>query len=164
MAAYQLTKENLTRGSSNTATFRQLGEVRNRGIEFEAVANLTQAITLVGNLSYVDSEVTEDSDAQYIGKTPSQIANKLASFWGNYRFFDGKLAGLKLGAGVRYIGDTYADNTETNKVPSYTLFDAMASYQWNNYKFQVMAKNTCDSNICYYGDSRNVIASVTYDW
>ncbi|MBJ7555005.1 TonB-dependent siderophore receptor [Marinomonas spartinae] len=172
VAAYQLTKENLTRGSSNTATFRQLGEVRNRGIEFEAVANLTQAITLVGNLSYVDSEVTEDSDTQYIGKTPSQIANKLASFWGNYRFFDGKLAGLKLGAGVRYIGDTYADNTETNKVPSYTLFDAMASYQWNNYKFQVMAKNifnkeyvaTCDSNICYYGDSRNVIASVTYDW
>lgn len=172
VAAYQLTKENLTRGSSNTSTFRQLGEVRNRGIEFEAVANVTRAITLVGNLSYVDSEVTEDSDSQYIGKTPSQIANKLASVWGNYRFFDGPLAGLKLGTGVRYIGDTYADNTETNKVPSYTLVDAMASYRWNDYKFQLVAKNlfnkeyvaTCDSNICYYGDSRNIIASVSYDW
>lgn len=172
VAAYQLTKENLTRGSSNTSTFRQLGEVRNRGIEFEAVANITRAITVVGNLSYVDSEVTKDSDSQYIGKTPSQIANKLASVWGNYRFLDGALAGLKLGTGVRYIGETYADNTETNKVPSYTLVDAMASYQWNNYKFQVIAKNlfdkeyvsTCDSGICYYGDSRNIIASVSYDW
>lgn len=172
VAAYQLTKENLTRGSSNTSTFRQLGEVRNRGIEFEAVANITRAVTLVGNLSYVDSEVTEDSDSQYIGKTPSQIANKLASVWGNYRFFDGPLAGLKLGAGVRYIGDTYADDTETNKVPSYTLVDAMASYQWNDYKFQLVAKNlfdkeyisTCASPFCYYGDSRNIIASVSYDW
>lgn len=172
VAAYQLTKENLTRGSSNTATFEQLGEVENTGIELEAVVDITPSITLVGNLSFVDSKVTEDSDESYIGKTPSQVASKLASFWGTYRFLDGPLKNLTLGTGVRYIGDTYADNTETTKVPSYALVDAMASYRLDSYKFQLMAKNlfdkeyvaTCDSGICYYGDSLNIIASVSYDW
>ncbi|NVK72795.1 MAG: TonB-dependent siderophore receptor [Oceanospirillaceae bacterium] len=171
IAAYQVTKENLTSGSSGTADFRQLGEVRNRGIEFEAVANLNRAITVVGTLSYVDSEVIKDTNSANVGKTPAQIASKLASVWGNYRFIDGILDGLKVGAGVRYIGETYADNTETNKVPSYALVDAMASYQIDNYKFQLVAKNLFDkeyiatcSGFCYYGDSRNIMASVTYDW
>tara|TARA_R110001606_G_scaffold8453_3_gene37211 strand:+ start:15216 stop:17396 length:2181 start_codon:yes stop_codon:yes gene_type:complete len=172
IAAYQVTKENLSSGSSGTANFRQLGEVRNRGIEFEAVANLNRAVTLVGTLSYVDSEITKDTNSSNVGKTPAQIANKLASVWGNYRFIDGILDGLKVGAGVRYIGETYADNTETNKVPSYALVDAMASYQVDNYKFQLVAKNlfdkeyiaTCGDGFCYYGDSRNIMASVTYDW
>lgn len=172
VAAYQLTKENLTRGTSNTSTFEQLGEVENTGIEFEAVVDITPSITLVGNLSFVDSKVTEDSNESYIGKTPSQVASKLASFWGTYRFLDGPLKNLTLGTGVRYIGDTYADNTETTKVPSYALVDAMASYRLDSYKFQLMAKNlfdkeyvaTCDSGICYYGDSLNIIASVSYDW
>ncbi|BFM50686.1 TonB-dependent siderophore receptor [Marinomonas sp. THO17] len=181
VAAYQVTKENLTSGTSGTSSFQQIGEVRNRGIEFEAVANLNQAFTLVGTLSFVDSEVTEDDDSSKVGKTPQQIADQLASVWGNYRFMDGILDGLKVGAGVRYIGDSYGDNKETIKVPSYTLFDAMANYQWNDYKFQVVVKNlfdkeyiaTCnsftvsstdDTNSCYYGDSRNIIASVSYDW
>ena len=171
VAAYQVTKENLSSGGSGTTNFRQLGEVRNRGIEFEAVANLNRAVTVVGTLSYVDSEVTEDINSTNVGKTPAQIASKLASVWGNYRFIDGILDGLKVGAGVRYIGETYADNTETNKVPSYALVDAMVSYRVDNYKFQLVAKNLFDkeyiatcSGFCYYGDSRNIMASVTYDW
>lgn len=172
IAAYQVTKENLTSGSSGTANFRQIGEVRNRGIEFEAVANLNRAITVVGTLSYVDSEIMEDgNNSANVGNTPAQIANKLASVWGNYSFIDGILDGLKLGAGVRYIGETYADDTETNTVPSYALVDAMASYQIDNYKFQLVAKNLFDKEyiatcygFCYYGDSRNIMASVTYDW
>jgi iron complex outermembrane receptor protein len=177
IAAYQVTKENLTSGTSGTANFRQIGEVRNRGIEFEAIANLNRAFTLVGTLSYVDSEIMEDGDnSANVGNTPAQIASKLASVWGNYSFIDGILDGLKVGAGVRYIGETYADNTETNKVPSYALVDAMASYRIDNYKFQLVAKNlfdkeyiaTCDATLvnqtCYYGDSRNIMASVTYDW
>lgn len=171
IAAYQVTKENLSSGSSGTANFRQLGEVRNRGIEFEAIANLNRAVTLVGTLSYVDSEVIEDTNSANVGKTPAQIASKLASVWANYNVIDGILDGLKLGAGVRYIGETYADNTETNKVPSYALIDAMASYRVDNYKFRLVAKNLLDkeyiatcSGFCYYGDSRNIMASVTYDW
>ncbi|WP_435249358.1 TonB-dependent siderophore receptor [Vibrio sp. nBUS_14] len=169
IAAFQVSKENLK--SMRKKQFTQIGEVRNRGIELEAVANVTEALTLIGNVSFIDSEITEDADNSIVGNTPSQIADQLASAWANYRFLSGPLDGLTVGAGARYVGDSYADNTETNVVPSYTLFDATLSYRIEDYKFQVAAKNLADkeyvatcSGSCFYGDRRNVIASVTYDW
>lgn len=173
IAAFEVSKENLARQVAGQLT--QIGEVRNRGIELEAVANVTEALTLIGNISFIDSEITADSTSNNVGNTPSQIADQLASAWANYRFLNGPLDGLTIGAGARYVGDSYADNTETNVVPSYTLFDATLSYRIEDYKFQVAAKNLADKDYiatcsdttfgtCYYGDRRNVIASVTYDW
>ncbi len=169
IAAFEVSKENLARTVNNQLT--QIGEVRNRGIELEAVANVTEELTLIGNVSFIDSEITEDANSSYVGNTPSQIADQLASAWANYRFLSGPLDGLTVGAGARYVGDSYADNTETNVVPSYTLFDATLSYRIEDYKFQVAAKNLADKEYvatcdfyCFYGDRRNVIASVTYDW
>ncbi|WP_299141270.1 TonB-dependent siderophore receptor [uncultured Vibrio sp.] len=169
IAAFEVSKENLARTVNSQLT--QIGEVRNRGIELEAVANVTEELTLIGNVSFIDSEITEDANSSYVGNTPSQIADQLASAWANYRFLSGPLDGLTVGAGARYVGDSYADNTETNVVPSYTLFDATLSYRIEDYKFQVAAKNLADKEYvatcdfyCFYGDRRNVIASVTYDW
>ncbi len=169
IAAFEVSKENLARQVGGQLT--QIGEVRNRGVELEAVANVTEALTLIGNVSFIDSEITEDANSNYVGNTPSQIADQLASAWANYRFLNGPLDGLTIGAGARYVGDSYADNLETNKVPSYTLFDATVSYRIEDYKFQVAAKNLADKEYiatcdyyCFYGDRRNVIASITYDW
>ncbi|PQJ60574.1 ligand-gated channel protein [Vibrio chagasii] len=169
IAAFEGSKENLARQVAGQLT--QIGEVRNRGVELEAVANVTEELTLIGNVSFIDSEITEDANSSNVGNTPSQIADQLASAWANYRFLSGPLDGLTVGAGARYIGDSYADNTETNAVPSYTLFDATVSYRIEDYKFQVAAKNLADKEYvatcdfyCFYGDRRNVIASVTYDW
>ena len=169
IAAFEVSKENLARNIGNQLT--QIGEVRNRGLELEAVANVTEELTLIGNVSFIDSEIIEDANSSYVGNTPSQIADQLASAWANYRFLSGPLDGLTVGAGARYVGDSYADNTETNVVPSYTLFDATVSYRIEDYKFQVAAKNLADKEYvatcdfyCFYGDRRNVIASVTYDW
>lgn len=152
---------------------KQVGEIRNRGIELEAVANVTQSLTLIGNITHLDSEIKDDKDKSLVGKTPQQVADTLASAWAKYQFFDGVLNGLSVGGGVRYTGDTYAGNDNTNKVSAYTLYDATVSYRFQDYKFQVAAKNifdkeyiaTCTSNYwCYYGDRRNVIASLSYDW
>ncbi|WP_394251648.1 TonB-dependent siderophore receptor [Vibrio profundi] len=169
VAAFEVSKENLARQVAGQLT--QIGEVRNRGVELEAVANVTEALTLIGNVSFIDSEIKSDANSDYVGNTPSQIADQLASAWANYRFFDGALDGLTIGAGARYVGDSYGDNEETYKVPSYTLFDATVSYRISDYKFQVAAKNLADKEYiatcdyyCFYGDRRNVIASVTYDW
>ncbi|MDH5911802.1 TonB-dependent receptor [Vibrio splendidus] len=169
IAAFEVSKENIARQVAGQLT--QIGEVRNRGLELEAVANVTEALTLIGNVSFIDSEITEDATSSNVGNTPSQIADQLASAWANYRLLNGPLDGLTIGAGARYVGDSYADNTETNKVSSYTLFDATLSYRIEDYKFQVAAKNLADKEYvatcdyyCFYGDRRNVIASVTYDW
>ncbi|MDC5855574.1 TonB-dependent siderophore receptor [Vibrio europaeus] len=170
LSIYDATKTDVVQGNVD---FKQVGEIQNRGIELEAVANVTQSLTLIGNISRVDSEIKDDVNKTLVGKTPQQVADTLASAWAKYQFFDGVLNGLSVGGGVRYTGNSYAGNDNVNEVPAYTLYDATVSYRFQDYKFQVAAKNifdkeyiaTCTSNTwCYYGDRRNVIASLSYDW
>ncbi|WP_099607222.1 TonB-dependent siderophore receptor [Vibrio coralliilyticus] len=170
VSVYEATKKDVVQ--IDGAAVKQVGEIRNRGMELEAVANVTQALTLIGNLSYVDSEIKDDTDTSIIGNQPQQVADSLASAWAKYQFFGGTFDGMSIGGGFRYTDDTYAGNNNTNTVPSYTLYDATVSYRFDDYKFQVAAKNifdkeyiaTCTSSNCFYGDRRNVIASLSYDW
>ncbi|USD67615.1 TonB-dependent receptor [Vibrio sp. SCSIO 43136] len=168
---YQATKKDVVQVQGTE--IKQVGKIRNRGAELEALANVTQSLTLIGNVSWVDSEIVDDVNSSIIGNTPQQVADTLASAWAKYQFFGGSMDGLSVGGGVRYTGATYAGNDEQHKVPAYALYDATVSYRIDDYKLQVAAKNlfdkeyiaTCTSNFwCYYGDRRNVIASVTYDW
>ena len=171
VAVYEATKKDVVDVITGSNQVNQIGEIRNRGVELGAVANVTESLTLIGNLAFLDSEITKDQDQNQVGKTPAQVADMIGSAWAKYQFFDGTLDGLSIGGGVRYIGETYGDNLEQNKVPSYTLYDATVSYRFADYKLQVAAKNLFDKEYvatcnyyCYYGDRRNVIASLTYDW
>ena len=84
-----------------------------------------------------------------------------------------------MAAGVRYVGDTYGNttNTEVAHVGAYTVYDAAVHYDLGRLdaslkglSVAVEAKNllnkgylaNCDGYWCYYGDERNVIASVNY--
>lgn len=169
IAAFELTQQNV-RKTAPGGIQTQLGEVTARGIELEAVADVTEQFSVTGSMTFLDPEITKSPVAGERGSAPSQVAERLASLWGTYRF-GGALDGFALGAGVRYTGETYGDNTETLKVPSYTLYDAMASYRFDQVTVQLNANNltdkqyvaTCDFN-CFYGNRRNVTASVSYAW
>jgi len=92
-----------------------------------------------------------------------------ASTWLDYDFQQGALAGLKLGGGVRYVGESVDGDTT---VSSHTLVDAMASYDFaNHWRAQVNVSNLTDKEYvascdfwCYYGESRSVIGSLSYQW
>ncbi|MEE2869479.1 MAG: TonB-dependent siderophore receptor [Pseudomonadota bacterium] len=168
-AAFKINQENLASGSG--ATFQQIGEVESDGIELEAVANITPSFSLLANATWMNPEIVSDNTAAEEGNRPVNIADTLYSAWAKYAFLEGPLSGFSIGSGVRYVSETYGDNTETLKVPSFTVWDATVSYRWKDFKFQVAAKNledkkyvaTCDY-YCWYGDRRNVIGSVTYAW
>jgi len=171
VAAFRINKENMA-STDAAGKLVQIGEVENTGIEFESVANLTSKLSLVANATFMKSEVKRDTNTEKIGKRPAQIADTLGSVWANYRFLGNNLSGLAIGIGGRYVGETYADDTEKTKVPEYTLMDATVSYTISNIKIQVAAKNiadkkyvsTCSAGNCFYGDRRNVIASLSYAW
>lgn len=171
LALFELTQQNVRKNTA-AGTRTQLGEVRSRGLEFEASADLSDNLSLVGSLTLLDAETRQTTVVQEQGKTPSQVAERMASLWATYAF-QGPLAGLKVGAGARYTGESYGDNRETDalRVPSYSLYDAMLSYQLSDVTLQLNANNlgdkeyvaTCDY-YCWYGNRRNLIASVSYAW
>ena len=170
-ALFQINKKNMATTDA-AGDLLQIGEVENTGIELEAVANITSGLSLVANATFMDTEIIKDINSANVGNRPAQVANTLGSVWANYRFFGSSLEGLAIGVGGRYVGETYAGNIETTKVPDFALMDATVSYTINNMKIQVAAKNlmdkeyvsTCASANCYYGNRRNVIASLSYAW
>ncbi len=171
-----LTADPVTFGLTNIQT----DEARVRGFEFEARGNITRELEIVGGYSHFDPKVTK-SIAGNIGKYMQAVPLDQASLWGKYTWYDGMLAGLGIGAGVRYIGVSYGDAANTVVIPSYTLFDASISYDLayvrpdlKGWTAQVNATNladryyvsSCATGIIYcgLGASRTVLGSLKYAW
>lgn len=152
----------------------QTGEVRSRGIELEGSWEVTPRFNLMASYTYNDVKVTKAAaTAVNRGKRPPYIPDHMASLWADYRLASsGPLAGLWLGAGVRYMGSTN-DIPDPVGVPAYTLVDAALRYDIGQYQLSLNASNlfdkryvaACDSATnCYYGLERTIMAKLAYRW
>lgn len=161
-AAFDLEQRNSLVTSPDGGRQEQSGKQTSRGVELEGVGYLTDELQLTAAYTYTDATNEE-------GQRKSLIPRHQASVWMDYGFHEGALQGLKLGGGVRHIGESvYGDIT----VPDYTLFDAMARYAFaDHWRVQLNVNNLTDKEYvascdywCYYGESRSVIGSVRYQW
>lgn len=174
----------------NQSFFGQIGEVESKGFEAEAKLELLPNLNVLAAYAYTDAEITKDRQDAYIGKTPASVPEHMASLWAHYFFAEGPFAGLGVGAGVRYIGETYANNLNTfagnpAKVDAFTLADASLRYdlsylnvpEFRGWEVAVNATNlfdkdyvagclgTADANTqCWFGDRRTVLGSLKYKW
>jgi iron complex outermembrane receptor protein len=181
-AAYFDTRQNnvLTADPTNPFFNTQTDAVRVRGFEFEAKGNITRELEIVAGYSNLDPKVTA-SVAGNVGKTMMNTASEQASLWGKYTWRDGPLAGFGIGAGVRYVGETFGNASNTILIPSYTLVDASVSYDFGYMRpdlrglsAQINARNLTDRYYvascftglpyCALGNGRTVLGTLKYSW
>jgi iron complex outermembrane recepter protein len=169
-ALFDLKRRNVVTYDLITFAPTQTGEVRSRGAELEVKLNLLKDFDLLAAYTYQDVEVTKSTAAD-LGKRPPTIPEQTASLWADYKFADGPLAGLGLGAGVRHTGFTYGDTRNTYKVPGYTLADASVHYDWGDTRLALNANNLFDKEYvascwgsCYFGARRTVVATLRHRW
>ncbi|KRE22676.1 ferrichrome-iron receptor [Bosea sp. Root483D1] len=152
---------------------QQLGEVTSRGFEFEAKANITKDLKLLASFTAFDLTTRKDSRPLLVGKTPVVVPEVTASGWLDYTVPEGAFKGLGLGAGVRYVGSSYANAENTLKVPAATVVDAAIRYQIGNWGMALNVTNLFDKvyvkscngqSGCGYGDARTVTVSANYKW
>ncbi|MFJ7311196.1 TonB-dependent siderophore receptor [Pseudomonas sp. NPDC098747] len=179
-AIYDLTQKNVAVNTfvDGVSITSQTGEVKVKGLELEAVSDVTENLKVIAAYTLAKSEVQKGADK---GNRLQLMPNQQASLWTDYTWHTGVLDGFGVGAGVRYTGNTYGDkaNTWLGKADAYTVFDASVHYDLgrldNSLKGASLALNatnlfdkeyisTCDSFYCYYGDTRSVVASATYKW
>lgn len=99
------------------------------------------------------------------------VAEKLASSWISYEF----PLGFRAGFGARYTGDNFGFDLGSGpspRVPSVTLYDAMAGYRTGPWDFTIDAKNLADKTYiswcryegadCGYGERLQVTANARY--
>ncbi len=168
---YHLTQENVsTRDPLDPLNTVQTGEQVSRGLELEAVADLSERLHLTASYSYNDPEITKSNDGDE-GNDPKNVPRHLAALWLAYKL----PSGLGFGAGARYTGSVYGNDMNTVKSEDYTLFDAGVHYDFagelDGVRLAVNARNltdkqyvNCQDGYCYRGEARSVVTSLSYSW
>ncbi|SDW67075.1 iron complex outermembrane recepter protein [Nitrosomonas oligotropha] len=174
VAFFDLTKNNtLTRDPTNLNGFGfvQTGEIRSRGVELEARTELLHGLNAIGSFTYMD--VDNLKDTEFKGKRPLQVPSTMTSGWLDYSFgvlgIDW-LRGFGLGGGVRYVGKTFNEETNTTTTPSFTLFDASLRYEKGPVLFNINASNIFNNHYIastnfgrpYLGAERTIIGTLTF--
>ncbi|WP_159998907.1 TonB-dependent siderophore receptor [Roseomonas sp. 18066] len=183
LAAFQLTQAN-TLTADPSFVFQQVavGEIRVRGVELDGVAELGNGVSVTGQISVLDPEITKSNTTGEVGNRPAGVSKLNAGMYAEYTFVHAArpLSGLTIGAGFRYLGNTATDNVQGRVVPSTTLFDAGLRYDLSHFsetmkglEFSLTGSNLADTryvgrcsgvNGCFYGNRLNVLASLAYRW
>ncbi len=184
-AVYDLTRKNIVLTGSDFIS-RPVGEAQVRGFELEAVGNVTENLKVTAAYTYANSKMTKVANPLDKNRPLPLTPENQASLWADYTWHDGLLDGFGLGFGTRYVGEThniaigsmgYVRDKSDGDTGSYTVYDAAVHYDLgrldnslNGLNVALNANNvfdkeyisTCDGFYCYYGDRRNVVASVNY--
>ena len=157
----------------------QTGELRTQGVELEAKLTLDSGVNLTASYAYTAGKYLKAS-APAQDKAPTALAPHTASVWADYELKNGPLNGLGFGAGARYVGKMWLDSANTQKLPSFTLVDAMLRYDLSkmdpklkgarlafnvqNLFDKVYYPGICSSTYCLYGEGRTATATLSYGW
>jgi iron complex outermembrane receptor protein len=177
LSAFHITKQNalVTDPDNIYGPKLQTGEMVSKGVELEGRLDLTSRWDLALSYTRQEMEITRDTTSLQ-GKTPVWVPKQMASLWSNY-LPAGPLAGARLGAGLRYVGEAQLDAANTDTVPDYLLMDMAASYdlaqlsqRLQGVEVSLSASNlfnktyySCyDQNNCWFGAERSVEARLKY--
>ncbi|MBK1668622.1 hypothetical protein CKO28_11335 [Rhodovibrio sodomensis] len=99
-SVFELTRRNTlqTVFQGGSTTYSTVGEIRSRGVELEAKANVTDNLKLTAALSRYDLEIVDDIDQSIVGNQPRLVPETLASVWLDYTVDTGTFKGLGFGA------------------------------------------------------------------
>ncbi|MBO0904704.1 TonB-dependent siderophore receptor [Jiella sp. MQZ13P-4] len=178
-AAFDITKKNALVPDA-IGFSRQEGEIRSRGLEFEARGSLTRNIEVIGAVTLLDVEVTQAAVAANVGNRPQAVPDYYGSLWANYSFTDATFDGLTVGGGLRVVGPSYADDANTIEADGYALVDLALRYDFGR-KFADLDGlqatlnvtnlfdkdyySSCSSNIyCQFGNGRQILAGLKKVW
>lgn len=178
LSAFRITKKHalVTDPDNLYGPKLQTGEMVSKGLELEGRIDITSNLDLSATYTLLDMVISRDTTSLQ-GKTPVWVPDQTASLWANYRLGQGPAAGLRLGTGLRYVGEAEMDAANTDKVPDYLLMDMSASYdlaqlsqRLKGVEASVSASNLFDTTYyscydqsnCWFGAERNVEARLKY--
>ncbi|OLU23248.1 TonB-dependent siderophore receptor [Pseudomonas sp. PA15(2017)] len=132
IALYQIVRRDFAvRDSVNPNLTVQAGQQTSRGIEVAGKFQLTPKLLAEANYAYVEAEYDEFNEAvggasvSREGNNPINIPDSVANLWLTYSL----TPDWYFGVDSRYVASVYANNANTIKAPSYTLFGAFARYR-----------------------------------
>ena len=180
IAIYQSAKKNVLQSAPRDGFpnwQEAIGEVQSRGIEMGTKAILFKSLLLIVNYNYNKTKITESKKPEDIGQLFANSPENSANGWARYSVTNGVLKGLFFGGGFQYVDRRYFSNKKVNvtnipEMPSYTVFDAMAGYRYQQYSLQVNGNNLADKRYALSGIAnsytpgmpRNFLVTLSYSF
>jgi iron complex outermembrane receptor protein len=173
---YQIKEDNALRPEpGNPLNSIQSGSTKSKGFEFQADHNVAKNLTITASYSHSTTKQTIDDEGNY-GPQRDNFPKELANLFATKTVAFGDDMTFRFGGGVRYTGRQTAGVRNDPFVayvvtPSYTLVDAMASFDYSKWQFQLNALNLLDKQyypacfaygFCANGLKRTVQATVAY--
>ncbi|MBV1915504.1 MAG: TonB-dependent siderophore receptor [Pseudomonadales bacterium] len=178
VALYDLEQTNLPDPLAFPGTpVTQDGEVEIKGLEIEGMM-IVGDFQVMANLSLMDTE-------NQFGETADYIPEQQASVWGLWAPSDGNFANLRIGAGIRYTGETESNTmaylfpaplpgTRTKiTMDAYTVADALIGYNFGAIDLALNVRNLFNHSYfascsvgggCFGGEERTAVGTLTYSF
>lgn len=145
VTAYIINRNNMFLYDPALQTNVQVGQVRSKGIEFDALGSPTKNITLSVNYSLLSSVVSKDEI------TPANVGTRFASVprqqinaWAMYSINSGSLQGLSVGFGQTSFIDVATFAKLVPNLPNYTKIDATVMYKHSKWYVRLFLDNLTD--------------------
>lgn len=170
-ALYRIRKDDIiTRDPINPALSVQGGSQTSRGAEVSASVSLAPGWRMDANLAYTDAEfdaLLEAGNVSRAGNRPADVPKVSSNLWLTHRAGDWRTS-----AGLRYVGERFISNANTQALPAYTTLDASLGWALNrNVQLQLNVRNLTDKlyAITSYGSSQYLLgderhAELTVHW
>ncbi|WP_394828149.1 TonB-dependent receptor [Pendulispora albinea] len=125
LAAYNLRKTDMV-VARKANIYEQLGAQSSRGVEASITLESIASFSLRLGYAYTRARYDDylSSSGNFTGKTPANVPDHTFSAWGKYVF----PLGFSAAAGLRVIGNQWADASNTVEMPAYALVSAAVFY------------------------------------
>lgn len=170
-AVYRIRKDDIiTRDPNNAALSVQGGSQTSQGAEVSASVTLAEGWRAEGNVAYTDAafdELREAGNVSRAGNRPADVPKISSNLWLSH-----SAGAWRTSAGLRYVGERFISNANTQALPAYTTLDA--SIGWSvarNVKLQLNLRNLTDKlyAVTSYGSTQALLgdrrsAELTVHW
>jgi catecholate siderophore receptor len=148
-ALFRIEKTNARTVDPNTVPAVQVldGKQRSQGFEFSVAGRILPGWNVFGGYTFIDAEIVKSNDLQggipIEGNVPQNIPKHTATLWMTYDFLDK----WQIGGGPTYVGQRYANNSNTNEVDGYFRWDSTIAYQLTEkFSLRLNAENISNKN------------------
>lgn len=127
LAAYRIVKKNLASQLVPNGPILQVGQRSAKGIEASVSVQVTDSFGFDANASVLDArfDTFTNGNMSFTGNTPTNTPETSANvslYWHPIN------VPLRANTNLRYVGRTFSNDANTQRVPSYTLVDAGIGY------------------------------------
>ncbi len=169
LALYELELYNRrTRDPNNPELIQLSGEQRSRGIELTVMGNVTGNWYVRGGMGLQDATIVKDNNGQQ-GNRINDVAKRNGSLFVTWK----PELGWYAETGLTLVGDRFADNQNTVKLPGYGRWDALAGYRTHDWDVRAALSNLTDKTYyssatsasqIQFGDPRSLVVTGTYSF